>query len=119
MQIVRTILWVVLVMALLVFSIFNWSPVEVKIWEGLVLETRIPALVIVSFLLGLVPMWLLHRGTKWRLNRRIGALEHAVRTSAQSADPAPVPAVSDTPAHEVPPPAAEQAAPDEKEQPSA
>ena len=61
MQIVRTIVWVLLLVALLIFSAFNWNPVEVKIWEGLVLETKIPALVIVSFLIGLVPMWLLHR----------------------------------------------------------
>ena len=61
MQIIRTIVWVLLLVALLLFSAFNWKPVEVKIWEGLILETKIPALVIVSFLLGLVPMWLLSR----------------------------------------------------------
>ena len=37
MQIVRTIVWVLLLVALLIFSAFNWNPVEVKIWEGLVL----------------------------------------------------------------------------------
>lgn len=118
MQIVRTIVWVLLLLALLIFSINNWDPVEVKIWEGLVLETKIPALVIVSFLLGLLPMWLLHRGTKWRLKRRIGALENAVRTTAQSADPAPATAVSTAPG-ETPPQPAEQPTPHEKEQPSA
>ena len=56
MQLIRTIVWVLLAVALLLFSINNWQPVEVKIWEGLVLETRLPALVIVSFLAGLLPM---------------------------------------------------------------
>jgi uncharacterized integral membrane protein len=84
MQIVRTIVWVVLLVALLLFSINNWSPVEVKIWEGLVLETKIPALVIISFLIGLLPMWLLHWATKWQLKRRIGSLESAARTAAMS-----------------------------------
>ena len=75
MQIVRTIVWVLLLVVLLIFSINNWSPVEVKIWEGLVLETKLPALVTLAFLLGLVPMWAVHRAAKWRLNRRIASLQ--------------------------------------------
>ena len=94
MQVIRTIVWVLLLVALLLFSINNWQPVEVKIWEGLVLETRLPALVIVSFLAGLLPMWLLHKGARWRLNRRIASLENSVRSVSISA---PVPASSSNP----------------------
>ena len=82
MHIVRTIVWVLVLFALLAFSFFNWETVEVQIWDNLVLETKIPALVIVSFLLGLIPMWLVHRGSVWRHRRRISALETAARTSA-------------------------------------
>ena len=82
MQIVRTIVWVLLLVALLVFSAFNWKPVEVKIWEGLVLETKIPALVVVSFLVGLVPMWMLHRANRFYMSRRISSLETAARSAA-------------------------------------
>jgi hypothetical protein len=74
--------WVLILAALLIFTAFNWKPVEVQIWTNLVLETKIPALVIVAFLLGLVPTWLLHRGTRWRLNRRISHLETTARNSA-------------------------------------
>jgi len=82
MQIVRTIVWVLLLIVLLIFSINNWTPVSVKIWEGLVLETKIPALVVISFLLGLLPMWLLHRITAYAARRRISSLESAARTAA-------------------------------------
>jgi putative membrane protein len=94
MQIVRTIVWVLLLVALLLFSAFNWKPVEVKIWEGLILETKIPALVIVSFLIGLVPMWLLNRAQKFALSRKISSLETAARTAAATpvvTAPAPAP----------------------------
>ena len=92
MQFVRTLFWVLILAALLIFTAFNWKPVEVQIWTNLVLETKIPALVIVAFLLGLVPAWLLHRGTKWRLSRRISALETAARThSSTPRVPEPVP----------------------------
>lgn len=90
MQIVRTIVWVVILAALLIFTAFNWRSVEVQIWTNMVLETKIPALVIVAFLLGLVPMWLIHRGTKWRLQRRIAGLESAARANAKAAAATPV-----------------------------
>ena len=89
MQIIRTIVWVVLLVLLLGFSFFNWKPVEVQIWDNLILETKVPALVIVSFLLGLVPMWLIHRGMKWRLERRISGLETAARNAALANTPPP------------------------------
>ena len=82
MQIVRTVIWVLLLVALLLFSVANWDPtVTVRIWEGVVVDTKIPAIVIVSFLIGFVPMWLYHRGSKWRANRKIAQLESAARTA--------------------------------------
>ena len=110
MQIIRTIVWVILLIALLLFSINNWQDVEVKIWEGLIFQTKLPALVVLSFLLGLVPMWLLHKGASWRWNRRIGNLENSVR-AASTTTPVAVPvtthpdAVSPEPAVRVEPPA--------------
>ncbi len=112
MQIVRTAVWVIIVAAIMLFSAFNWDPVEVTLWENLVLETKVPVLVIVSFLLGLVPMWLFHRGVKWQLSRRIGSLENAARNAAlarhepKPANPAPAP-----PPPPPSPPPAEPAAP--------
>lgn len=89
MQIVRTIVWVLLLFALLAFSFFNWKPVEIQLWSNLVMETKLPALVVISFLLGLLPMWLLHRTTKWRMTRRVNALEAA---TTKLSTPAPTPA---------------------------
>jgi hypothetical protein len=94
MQIVRTIVWVLLLVALLLFSINNWQDVEVKIWENLILQTKLPALVITSFLLGLIPMWVLHKGVRWRFNRRINALENTVKAASVVA-PVAVPAAAE------------------------
>jgi len=82
MQVIRTVVWVVLIIALALFTLNNWQPVSVKIWEGVYLETKLPALILVSFLLGLVPMWLAALAGKWRLNRRISALQNTVQASA-------------------------------------
>lgn len=85
MQIIRTIVWVVIVLALALFTLANWQTVEVTIWSGLVLETKLPVLVIAAFLLGLVPAWLLHKLTRWRLGRRISSLESTLATHLPAA----------------------------------
>lgn len=109
MQIIRTIVWVLLLVLLLGFSFFNWKPVEVQIWDNIVLETKVPALVVVSFLLGLVPMWLIHRGVRWRLERRIAGLETTARNAAIVHAPPPsaassaAPVSTETPAPPAPP----------------
>ena len=82
MQIVRTILWVILACAIMLFSFLNWTPVEVTLWDGLLVETKVPALVILAFLLGLFPMWLYHRSVKWGLDRRIRSLENSIKSAA-------------------------------------
>lgn len=87
MNIIRTIIWVVVAIALLIFTLNNWSPVEVKIWEDIVLETKKPVLVIISFLAGFLPVWLLHRGTRWQLRRRITSLETAVKNAVTANAP--------------------------------
>jgi lipopolysaccharide assembly protein A len=88
MQVVRTVVWVLLAVAMVLFAINNWSPVEVRVWATLVLETKVAALAITAFLLGLLPMWLVHRAVRWRLARRIAILEASLAGRAEPAVPA-------------------------------
>lgn len=99
MQVVRTIVWLLIFVGVLLFSWANWDErVTVNIWNNLVWDTRLPAVVIVSFLLGHLPMWLYHRGVKWNLGRRITSLENAARSTALSRHaPAPSPSPTPTP----------------------
>jgi len=84
MKALRTTVWVLVAIVLAAFSVANWQPVEVRIWQGLVLDTKLPALVITAFLLGLVPMWGVYRATRWRLQRRIKALEASLEQLTQT-----------------------------------
>ena len=107
MQIVRTLVWVFLLVALVAFSVANWGETsEVHIWENLIWQTRLPAVVIVSFLLGLVPTWLVYRTQAWRLERKIRSLQNTTHTthtagtaSTTAATPTPAPVPGPTPAH--------------------
>ena len=75
MQFLKTLFWVTLIVGLTVFAINNWVPVSVKLWGGMLLDTKLPMLVIVSFVIGFFPLWLWHRITHWRMKRRIVSLE--------------------------------------------
>jgi uncharacterized membrane protein len=99
MHIIRTIVWVLLLVAFVIFAMANWEPgITVRIWQNLVVETKLPAVMILSFLIGLVPMWLIHRATRWTLQRRVNALENAARNAAMAAPPpSPPPPPATTP----------------------
>ena len=71
MQFLRTLFWVILAVLGAIFALNNWTPVTINLWSGLVLDTRLPVLMIASFLLGLVPMFIVHRATRWSLRRRL------------------------------------------------
>lgn len=99
MQFIKTLFWVILAIILVVFAVNNWSPTSVLIWEDVRIDTKLPVLVIGAFLLGFVPLWLIHRTSKWRLNRRIKTLEAAARptptrtaTASTAAKTPPAPA---------------------------
>ncbi len=82
MKIVRTILFVLLAVGFLIFAIYNWTPVEVTLWQNLVMETKLPVLALLAFALGFVPLWAYHQSVKWGLNRRIRALENSLKHTA-------------------------------------
>ncbi len=95
MQFLRTIFWVVIAVILVVFSISNWTAVTITLWSGLLLETYLPVPIFAAFLLGLLPYFILHRATKWSLQRKLNHTERqlaetrALMNPAQ-AEPAPL-----------------------------
>lgn len=82
MAVIRTLAWILLVCGLLIFSFYNWRPVELTIWENLVLETKVPVALVLAFLAGFVPLFAYHLSVKWALKRRIRNLENSLKTMA-------------------------------------
>lgn len=95
MLFLRILLWAVLAAIVLAFSYNNWQWITLKLWDGLQLDTKVPVLVIGSFLLGFLPMWIAGRFARWRLTRRIASLESSLeREQKRNAPPPPSPAVA-------------------------
>ena len=101
MQAIRTILWVLITIVAVGFVAINWTHVPINFWplaDGKYLGITWPVglIALIGFLLGLLPMWLLHKTAAWRLRRRIGTLENSVRAASVSVpvENTPAPAVT-------------------------
>lgn len=86
MQMVRTVLLLLIAIALTAFVAINWSPVvRVNFWptgDGYAgFDWPVGFVALFFFLLGMLPMWLLHKGAAWRLKRRIGNLENTLKAN--------------------------------------
>ncbi len=79
MQVIRTIAWILLVCGIMLFSFYNWRPVEITIWENLVLETKVPVVLVLAFLGGFVPLLAYHLSVSWGMKRRIRNLENSLK----------------------------------------
>jgi lipopolysaccharide assembly protein A len=73
MQFLRTVFWVVLAVVGVIFSFNNWQIVSIKLWGDIIVDTPLPILLFVVFMLGLLPTLILHRATRWSLNRKLDA----------------------------------------------
>jgi len=87
MQFLRTIFWVILAVAAVVFAFGNWTKVTLNLWGDVQLDSKLPVLLFVAFLIGLLPTFILHRATRWRLRRKLESTERALE-AARGVSPA-------------------------------
>ena len=97
MQFLRTLFWVVLAVVAAAFAFNNWTQVTVTLWGGLRADAKLPALLLIAFLIGLLPMFVVHRATRWTLRRRLDSAERSlaelrgIEASPATADAVTVP----------------------------
>lgn len=89
MQFLKYLFWCLLAFLAAVFSFGNWTSVEVHLWGGLIALVNLPFLLLVTFLLGLVPMLLYHLTVRYRLRQRLLTTERTVESLRVAAAPSP------------------------------
>lgn len=87
MQFLRTLFWVVIAAFVAIIASSNWRDVTLDLWGNLQADIKIPVLLLITFLVGFLPPWLILRGKLWRLQRRL-AQDDQVR-SVPAAPPPP------------------------------
>lgn len=78
MQFLRTLFWVVIAVMAVIFAIRNWTPVVVNLWGGLEADIKLPVLLLIAFLIGFLPWFLLHKATRWQLKRKLETVQRAL-----------------------------------------
>lgn len=73
MHFLKTLFWVLLAVILALFGTRNWSDVTLNLWGDIQADIKIPLLLLLTFLLGLMPTWLIMRARLWAVQRRLDA----------------------------------------------
>jgi putative membrane protein len=89
MQFLKTVFWVLVAVLVALFSFRNWAPVTLNLWDDIQADIKIPILLLIVFLLGFLPTWLLMRTRIWSYSRRLEAHERSRASMASIATPTP------------------------------
>ncbi|MEO5611262.1 MAG: hypothetical protein ABIT68_00625 [Sphingomicrobium sp.] len=70
MQFLKNLFWVLLAVLIALFASRNWSDVTLNLWGDIQVDIKLPLLMTLMFLLGFVPVFLVHRTRLWTIKRR-------------------------------------------------
>ncbi|NCN84474.1 MAG: DUF1049 domain-containing protein [Sphingomonadales bacterium] len=87
MQFIKILFWVLLLVATFIFWWTNEARASLDLGAAVV-EARVSTFVVGAFLIGFLPTWMVLRGFRWRLSRRIKTLEDAAKPTTAPVPPA-------------------------------
>ena len=89
MNFLKTLFWVVVAVSLAIFATRNWNDVTVSLWGNLQADVKLPIMLLLTFLVGFLPTFLVLRGRIWALRRKLALAERPVvpPVPAQPASP--------------------------------
>ena len=96
MRFLTSLFWICALLVAVLFARANWTPVTINLWNDLVLDTWLPVAVIVAFVAGHIPYFILHRATRWSLSRKLNNAQRELAAVRTPAAPAPQPAPEPT-----------------------
>jgi len=87
MQFLKTLFWVLIAVVVALFASRNWSDVTLNLWNDIQADIKVPVLLLIVFLIGFLPTWLILRARIWSLTRRVDAMERN-RLASLTTEPA-------------------------------
>lgn len=90
MKFLKTLSWLAAAVLLAIFAGSNWTDVTITLWGNLQADVKLPFLLLLTFLIGFLPPWLIMRSRMWNLKRKLALAERpaALTTSPPLARPA-------------------------------
>ena len=85
MQFLKTLFWVLVAVLVVLFGTRNWADVTLNLWGDIQADIKIPLLLLIVFLIGFVPAWLVMRARLWSMQRRVDVLGRQAVPAAPAA----------------------------------
>jgi hypothetical protein len=89
MQFLKIMFWCLLAFVAALFTYGNWAPVTIQLWGGMEALVKLPFLLLVAFLAGLLPTLAWNHAVRWRLRQRLAAAERDAAQARYAAAIAP------------------------------
>jgi len=86
MRFLSTLFWVLLAVVVALFASRNWNDVTLNLWGDIQADVKIPVLLLIFFLLGFLPTWLIMRARIWSHRRRVESIERRQATAEPPAE---------------------------------
>jgi uncharacterized integral membrane protein len=93
MRFLKALFWLILGMLLALLAYANLDEiVSIELWDNIIVDIKLPLLLLVTFLIGFLPAFLILRARIWALKRRLNeqATMHVANTPAGGIRRAPV-----------------------------
>ncbi len=87
MRFLKTLFWIVIAVLVTLFAARNWRDVTISLWGNLEADVKIPLLLAIIFLVGLIPTMLVYRAKIWSLNNRIAVARRDLPPIAEGSEP--------------------------------
>ena len=78
MQFLKILFGIALGFVLGLWAWINWQTVTIQLWGGLAADVNLPFLVLLAFLIGFLPTFLLYRARIWSMRRKLENAERNV-----------------------------------------
>jgi lipopolysaccharide assembly protein A len=88
MNFLKTLFWVVVAVSLAIFANRNWTDVTLNLWGNIQADIKLPVLILLIFLIGFLPPFLVLRGRIWNLRRKLAVAERPVMAPPSAPEPA-------------------------------
>ena len=75
MRFLKTLFWIVVAALVTLFAARNWRDVTVDLWGKLQADIKLPVLLLLVFLIGFIPTWLVFRARLWRVANRVSVAQ--------------------------------------------
>ena len=87
MRFLTTLFWIVIAVLVTLFAARNWRDVTIDLWGNLQADIKMPILLLIAFLIGLVPTWLIFRAKLWRVNNRVTIAQRNLAANVAAEEP--------------------------------